>query len=81
MPKVYQSAFTVACFTGLSDVLGCSGSHQKALAGLNRKLTSREWPHGAIVILAVDLATFCGIYSTIGPQSVPLTSMENFDKR
>ena len=38
--KFYQSAFTVACFTGLPDVLGCSGGHQKVLADLNRK----PWP-------------------------------------
>ena len=68
--KVHWSAFTVACFTGLSGVHEYLGGHQNALAGLNRKPTGWEWPHDSTVMLTMDLARIC---STIGPHLGPLT--------
>ena len=76
VPKVHRSAFAGACFTGVSDVLGGAGVHKEALAGHNRMSTDQDLPHDWIMILAIDLATFCGTFSTIGPQLGPLTSVE-----
>ena len=50
VPKVYQSAFAGAGFTGVSDVYGCSGVHQEALAGRYRMSTDQELPHDWIMI-------------------------------
>ena len=78
VPKVYQSAFAGAGFTGVSDVYGCSGVHQEALAGRYTMSTGQELPHDWIMILAIDLTTFCHTISTIGPHLGPLTLVEIF---
>ena len=59
------------------DVLKCVVVHQTAVTGLNRKTTGWEWAHGSTVMLAMDLATFCGIVSMIGPHLGPLTLEKN----
>ena len=54
-----------------ADILECSVVYQSTVAGLNRKPTGWEWEHDLTVMLAIDLATLCGIFSTIGPQLDP----------
>ena len=50
----------------------CACGNQNAVACQNRKTTGWEWPHDWMVISAIDLATFCGIYSTTGPHLGPI---------
>ena len=61
-----------------SGVLVYAGGHQGAVACQNRKTTGWEWPHYWIVISATDLASFCGIFSTIGHQLGPITITVKF---
>ena len=61
------------------DVRGCSVVHQTAVTGLNRKPTGWELAYDSTVMLAMDLSTFCGTFSMVGPQLGPLTLVEIFE--
>ena len=76
--KALLVCFCQGLFCRPSDVLMYVGGHKNALACQNRKTTGWEWPHDWIVISAIDLATFCGIYSTTGPQLGPITITVKF---
>ena len=76
--KGFTVCFYWGLFHGPVDVLVCSVVHQTAMVGQNRKITGWEWPHDSTVILAIDLATFYGIFGTIGPQWDPSASLKGF---
>ena len=67
MPTVHLSAFAVAAFWGVSDVYKCPQCLQLALVAVNEKPPGCNSPHDCLVMLSIDLATFCAIYSTIMP--------------
>ena len=67
MPKAHQSAFAVVASSGMSDVHECSECLQLALMAANEKPPGCKSPHDWLVMLSIDLATFCGIYSTNRP--------------
>ena len=63
----HQSAFAVAAFWAASDVHECSQCLQLALVAANEKPPGCNLPHDCVVMLSIDLATFCAIYSTNMP--------------
>ena len=62
MPKVTRAAFAVACFSGLSDVHGCSGGLQMATYPLDKQTAGCNSPHNWLVCLAMDLAALCDMW-------------------
>ena len=67
--------FCWGLFCRRSDVLVCAVGHHSAMAGQNRGSVGWEWPHDSTVILAIGLATFCGIFCSTGPYLGPPTSL------
>ena len=57
-PTANQSAFSVAAFSGLSDVHDCSGGPQLTLVAIGKKLLGCNSPHNYLTMLCIDLATF-----------------------
>ena len=54
-PKVQQSAFTEASFTGLSDIHWCSGGLYKAQTCLTKQTAGRELPQDWLVRLGINV--------------------------
>ena len=63
-----QSAFSEAAFSGLSDVHERLGGLQLALVVIGEKQPGCNSSHNCLMILCIDLATFCDILSTVGPR-------------
>ena len=59
MPKVTRAAFAVARFSGLSDVLECSGDLQMAAYLLDKQTAGCNSSHDWLACLAMDLAALC----------------------
>jgi len=55
------SAFAGACFSGLSDVLECSGGLQIAVVRTDKHPTGWKLPHSWPESLAIKLATISDI--------------------
>ena len=68
LPTANQSAFSETAFTGLSDVHECSGGLQLALVAIDEKQPGRNSSHNCLMLLCIDVATFCDILSTVGPR-------------
>ena len=62
MLKVSPTAFAVACFLGLSDVLKFLGHLQMAVYPLGNQTASCNSPHDWLMCLAMALATLCDTY-------------------
>ena len=67
MPTAHQSTFAVAAFWGVSDVYECLQYLQLALVAANEKPPGCNSPHDCLVMLSINLATFCANYSTNMP--------------
>ena len=63
--KVTQTAFTMACFWGLSDIHGCSGGLYMASSPLDKHTASCNSPHHWLMSLAMDLAALCDLWRWI----------------
>ena len=68
LPKLQQSAFTEASFTGLSGIHGCSGGLLMASACPARQTDGRESPQDWLVRLGIDVATFWDVWSWKQPE-------------
>ena len=66
LPTANQSAFSVTGFFSWSDVHECSGGLQLALMAVGEKQPGCNLPHNCLMILCIDLSTFCGILSAVG---------------
>ena len=61
LPIANQLAFSEAAFSGLSDVHEHSGGLQLALVAIGKKQPGCNSSHNYLMILCIDLATFCDI--------------------
>ena len=65
LPTANQLAFSVAAFSSLSDVHKWSCVFQLALVAIGEKQPGCNSLHNCLMMLCIDLATLCGILSTV----------------
>ena len=65
LPTAHQLAYSVVAFSGMSDVYECLSSLQLVLAAIGEKQAGCNSPRSCLMS-SIDLATFCGIWSTVG---------------
>ena len=61
--KVEQTAFTQASLSSLSDIHECLGGLQMAPSSLDKQTVGCNSPHNWLMILAMDLAALCDMWS------------------
>ena len=54
-------------FSGLSDIHEHLGGLQLALVAIGKKQPGCNLPHNCLMMLCIDVATFCCILNTVGP--------------
>ena len=57
MPTTHQLAFSVADFSGMSDIHERSGTVQSAFLAIDEKQAGYKSPHYCLMMLSIDLAT------------------------
>ena len=62
-----NSLLVCFCYGCMSDIHECSECLQLALVIANEKPPGCKLPHDWLMLLSIDLVTFCGIYSTNEP--------------